>query len=89
LKKSISYTLASNIPELTPFLTFIIIQIPLPLTTILILCVDIGTDMFPAVSFAYENPELDIMERTPRHSKRDHLVGLKLMVYAYVQIGIL
>jgi hypothetical protein len=40
--------------------------------------------MFPAVSFAYENPELDIMDRTPRHSKRDHLVGMKLMVYAYV-----
>lgn len=89
LKKSIAYTLASNIPELTPFLSFIIVQIPLPLTTILILCVDLGTDMVPAVSFAYENPELDIMDRLPRNGKRDHLVGLKLMVFAYVQIGIL
>lgn len=61
LKKSICYTLSSNIPELVPFLSFIIVQCPLPLSTILILCVDIGTDMFPAVSFAYEGPELDIM----------------------------
>ena len=84
LKKSICYTLSSNIPELTPFLSFIIIQIPLPLTTILILCVDIGTDMVPAVAFAYEAPELDIMERLPRNGKRDHLAGMKLMCFAYL-----
>ena len=36
LKKSIAYTLASNIPELTPFLCFVVFQIPIPLTTILI-----------------------------------------------------
>jgi sodium/potassium-transporting ATPase subunit alpha len=87
LKKSISYTLSSNIPELTPFLSFIIIQIPLPQTTILILCVDIGTDMLPAVAFAYEHPELDIMERKPRNAKRDHLVGLRLLGFAYMQTG--
>ena len=59
------------------------------LTTILFLIVDIGTDMVPAVAFAYEHPELDIMERKPRHSKRDHLVTLKLMVFAYMQTGII
>lgn len=84
LKKSICYTLSSNIPELTPFLSFIIIQIPLPLTTILILCVDIGTDMWPAVAFAYEEGELDIMQRKPRHAKRDHLVTSKLLCFAYM-----
>jgi sodium/potassium-transporting ATPase subunit alpha len=60
------------------------VQIPLPLSTILILCVDIGTDMYPAVSFAYEYAELDIMERMPRHSKRDHLVSAKLLGFAYM-----
>lgn len=89
LKKSITYTLSSNIPELIPFLSFIIVQIPLPLSTILILCVDIGTDMYPAVSFAYEYAELDIMERMPRHSKRDHLVSAKLLSFAYMQTGAL
>lgn len=89
LKKSICYTLSSNIPELTPFLLFIIIQIPLPLTTILILCVDIGTDMLPAVAFAYEYGELDIMERKPRNAKRDHLVGARLLCFAYLQTGLI
>uniref|UniRef100_A0A7N6AV47 Sodium/potassium-transporting ATPase subunit alpha n=1 Tax=Anabas testudineus TaxID=64144 RepID=A0A7N6AV47_ANATE len=45
LKKSIAYTLTSNIPEITPFLLFIIVNIPLPLGTITILCIDLGTDM--------------------------------------------
>lgn len=45
LKKSIAYTLTSNIPEITPFLIFIIANIPLPLGTVTILCIDLGTDM--------------------------------------------
>ena len=89
LKKSIAYTLTSNIPEIGPFVSFIIFQIPLPLSTILILCIDLGTDMIPAISFAYENPELDIMERFPRSSKRDHLVSAKLFSFSYLQIGVL
>jgi sodium/potassium-transporting ATPase subunit alpha len=88
LKKSIAYTLTSNIPELVPFLTFIVIQIPLPLSTVLILCVDLGTDMFPAISFAYEDSELDIMTRPPRYTS-EHLVSSKLLSYAYVQMGII
>jgi len=88
LKKSIAYTLSSNIPEIAPFLFFITCQMPLPLSTVLILCIDLGTDMIPAISFAYENPELDIMERYPRNSKRDHLVNTKLISFAYLQIGI-
>jgi sodium/potassium-transporting ATPase subunit alpha len=87
LKKSITYTLTSNIPELTPFLTFIIIQCPLPLSTILILCVDLGTDFVPAVSFAYEEPELDIMERMPRNAKYDSLVTNKVIGHAYMTNG--
>lgn len=87
LKKSITYTLTSNIPELTPFLTFIIIQCPLPLSTILILCIDLGTDFVPAVSFAYELPELDIMERMPRNGKFDALVTRKVIGHAYLTNG--
>merc|ERR1712160_169018 len=88
LKKSIAYTLSSNIPEISPFLFFIMCKLPLPLSTVLILCIDLGTDMVPAISFAYENPELYIMERFPRNSKRDHLVNAKLISFAYLQIGI-
>lgn len=50
--------------------------------------IDLGTDMVPAISFAYENPELDIMERKPRSAKLDHLVNTKLIYFAYLQIGI-
>jgi|DeetaT_2_FD_contig_101_55418_length_2641_multi_11_in_0_out_0_1 sodium/potassium-transporting ATPase subunit alpha len=89
LKKSIAYTLSSNIPEILPFILYILVQVPLPLSTVLILCIDLGTDMVPAISFAYENPELDIMERVPRMAKLDRLVNSKLICFAYLQIGVI
>ena len=89
LKKSICYTLTSNIPEITPFLTFIILAIPLPLSTVLILCVDLGTDMVPAISMAYELKESDIMDRPPRNAETDRLVNRRLITFAYLQIGIM
>jgi len=89
LKKSIAYTLSSNIPEISPFLVFICAGVPLPLTTVLILCVDLGTDMVPAISMAYENAEADIMQRPPRNAKVDRLVTKKLVSFAYLQIGII
>lgn len=63
LKSSIAYTLASNVPEITPFLAFIVLGIPLPVGIICVLCIDIGTDMWPAISLAYEKSESDIMKR--------------------------
>ncbi len=87
LKKSIAYTLTSNIPEITPFLIFILTDIPLPLGTITILCIDLGTDMVPAISLAYEKAESDIMKRKPRDSKKDKLVNQRLISMAYGQIG--
>merc|ERR1719473_849859 len=89
LKKSIAYTLSSNIPEISPFLVFICAGVPLPLTTVLILCVDLGTDMVPAISMAYETAEADIMQRPPRNSKVDRLVTKKLVSFAYLQIGVI
>lgn len=61
LKKSIAYTLQSNIPEIIPFIFFIVFQLPLPLSSVLILCIDIGCDLVPAISFAYEHSEMNIM----------------------------
>lgn len=63
LKSSIGYTLASNVPEILPFLAFILLGIPLPVGVICILCIDLGTDMWPAISLAYEKSESDIMLR--------------------------
>ena len=75
LKKSIDYTLTSNIPEISPFLLFILADVPLPLGTVTILCIDLGTDMVPAISLAYEKAECDIMRRQPRNPFTDKLVG--------------
>lgn len=54
LKKSIAYTLTSNVPEMVPFLVYITIGVPLPLGTITILCIDLGTDILPAIALGYE-----------------------------------
>jgi len=88
LKKSIAYTLSSNIPEISPFLMSIIFNMPISLTTILILCVDLGTDMIPAISLAYEKAESDIMQRPPRDASKDRLVTTQLIFFAYFQIGV-
>ncbi|ESN97637.1 hypothetical protein HELRODRAFT_157527 [Helobdella robusta] len=87
LKKSIAYTLTSNIPEITPFLLFILADIPLSLGTITILCIDLGTDLVPAISLAYESAESDIMKRLPRDPLHDKLVNNRLIGMAYGQIG--
>ncbi|PAV75226.1 hypothetical protein WR25_18024 [Diploscapter pachys] len=89
LKKSIAYTLTSNIPEISPFLMYILFGIPLPLGTVTILCIDLGTDMVPAISLAYEEAESDIMKRAPRDPVRDKLVNERLISLAYGQIGMI
>ena len=89
LKKSIVYTLTSNIPELLPFLAMIILNIPLPLGTITILMIDLGTDMVPAISLAFESPEEDIMKRPPRDPTQDRLVNGRTIYLAYCIIGVM
>merc|ERR1719147_344740 len=89
LKKSIAYTLTSNIPEISPFLLFILADVPLPLGTVTILCIDLGTDMVPAISMAYEQAESDIMKRKPRNPFTDKLVNERLISMAYGQIGMI
>merc|ERR1719167_895034 len=89
LKKSIAYTLTSNIPEISPFLLFILADVPLPLSTVTILCIDLGTDMVPAISMAYEQAESDIMKRQPRNPFTDKLVNERLISMAYGQIGMI
>uniref|UniRef100_A0A669BA33 Uncharacterized protein n=1 Tax=Oreochromis niloticus TaxID=8128 RepID=A0A669BA33_ORENI len=87
LKKSIAYTLTSKIPEMSPFLFFVLFDIPLALGTVTILCIDLGTDMVPAISLAYEQAESDIMKRQPRNAQTDKLVNERLISMAYGQIG--
>merc|ERR1712073_112696 len=54
-----------------------------------ILCIDLGTDMVPAISMAYEQAESDIMKRQPRNPFTDKLVNERLISMAYGQIGMI
>lgn len=87
LKKTIIYVLASNIPELVPFLSFIAFRLPLPITNIFMIFIDVGTDILPAISLGYEKAEIDVMTRRPR-MKNDHLVSIKVINHAYSLMGI-
>lgn len=91
LRASIAYTLTSNVPQLVPFLLLAILGLPLPITTILVLCIDLGTDIFPAIALAYEPAEGDLMARPPRPSGAgaDPLVNRRLLCWSLAQIGIM
>lgn len=72
--------------EIWPFLALITIQVPLPLSNIFMLCICVGTDIYPALSLAYEEAEFDIMTRKPRKLD-EHLVSGKLLCHAYGNMG--
>jgi hypothetical protein len=55
----------------------------------MILCIDLGTDLLPAISLAYEKAESDIMRRLPRDKFKDKLVTWQLVFFAYGQIGMI
>ncbi|KAL4447137.1 hypothetical protein ABPG74_013989 [Tetrahymena malaccensis] len=86
LKKTVVYLLTSNMTEIIPFLAFIALQLPVPLSSIFMLVICVGTDIWPALSLAYEEAELDVMTRRPR-KKDEHLVSGKLITIAYLQMG--
>ncbi|XP_011631626.1 sodium/potassium-transporting ATPase subunit alpha-like [Pogonomyrmex barbatus] len=87
LKKSIAYTLTSSVPEMLPMLSGLLFAIPLPLVIELVICIDVGTDLVPAIALAYEKAESDIMRRAPRNPQYDKLVNKRLISVAYGQIG--
>jgi magnesium-transporting ATPase (P-type) len=86
IRNFISYIFASNIPELIPYIGYILFGIPLPLTIMQILAVDLGTDMFPALALGAERPAPDIMQRPPR-PKDEHLLTRGVLLRAYLYLG--
>jgi sodium/potassium-transporting ATPase subunit alpha len=50
----------------------------------MMLFIDVGTDVLPAISLAYEQSEIDIMTRKPR-AKDERLLTSKLLCHAYGQ----
>jgi sodium/potassium-transporting ATPase subunit alpha len=88
IRKFLTYILSSNIPELVPYLAFALFRIPLPLTVIQILAVDLGTDMLPALGLGAEKPDPDIMRRPPR-PRRQRLLDWGLLARAYLFLGVM
>ncbi|XP_022831165.1 sodium/potassium-transporting ATPase subunit alpha-like [Spodoptera litura] len=88
LKKTIAYTLTSNLPEMAPFVLYACLGLPLPITLMLIIVINVGTDLLPAMSLAYEESEEDIMSIPPR-KLTDHLVNGVLLFMAYFQVGLI
>lgn len=86
IRKFMTYIFASNVPEIVPFIAFVLFRIPLPLTVMQILAVDLGTDIFPALALGSERPEPDVMKRPPK-SRAQPLLGRELLMRSYVWLG--
>jgi sodium/potassium-transporting ATPase subunit alpha len=87
IRKFITYILTSNIPEIVPYLAFVLLRIPLPLTIIQILAVDLGTDMLPALGLGAEKPARDVMQHPPR-PRSERLLSWRLVARAYLFLGL-
>ncbi|KAI1320092.1 hypothetical protein EDD11_002064 [Mortierella claussenii] len=68
LKKSIKYTITHSMPEVIPNLLYVIASIPLPISAILILVIDLGFELFISLTFAWDKPESQsgLMKLPPR-----------------------
>lgn len=86
IRRFVSYIFTSNIPELVPFLLMVIFRIPLALTVMQILAVDLGTDMVPALALGTERPEPGIMQRPPR-PRNERLLNRRILARSYLFLG--
>jgi magnesium-transporting ATPase (P-type) len=90
IKKFLVYILTSNMSEAVPSAAFLFSKggIPLPLTVMQILTVDIGTDMLPALGLGSELPEEGIMNRPPR-PRNERLLVKNTLIKAFFWYGLL
>jgi len=86
IRKFLTYILAHNVPELIPYLIFSLFSVPLALTPIQILSIDMGTDSLTALGLGVEKPDPRMMQRPPR-SQHQHLFDWPLALRAYVFLG--
>ena len=86
IRKFTTYVLTSNVPELVPYVAFVLLRIPLPLTIVQVLAVDLGTDIVPALGLGAEPPDAQVMSRPPR-GRTGRLIDRWLLVRAYLLLG--
>lgn len=69
IKKYLMYLLSSNIGEIVLMAGATLLGLPLPLTAVQILYVNLATDGLPALALAVDPPEPDLMRRKPRNPR--------------------
>ena len=86
IRKFLTYILTHNFAELVPYLTAVLFRIPIPLTVMQILLIDLGTDTFPALALGAEKPDAEVMDRPPR-ARNERLLNWALLMRAYLFLG--
>ena len=66
IKKYLMFLLSSNVGEIGLMAGTVLLGLPLPLTAVQILYVNLATDGLPALALAVDPPEADLMQRPPR-----------------------
>ncbi len=84
------YVFNSNMAEAVPFIVFLFSRglIPLPMTVMQVLSIDLGTDMVPAIGLGAEPPEAGIMQLPPR-SQKEPLLNARLLGKALLWYGMI
>ena len=87
IKRFAAYVLNSNPQEMYPYIFWVLFPgVPLAMTVMGVLAVDVGTDLIPAMGLGIEPPEPGIMERPPR--RRDqNLLSLPFILRSYFVEG--
>ncbi|MBI4455281.1 MAG: cation-transporting P-type ATPase [Acidobacteria bacterium] len=88
VRKFVTYIFASNVPEIIPFVAFVLFRIPLPLTVMQILAVDLGTDLLPALALGADPAESDVMRRPPR-ARNSRLLNPSTLLRSYCWLGLI
>ncbi|MEI8217158.1 MAG: cation-transporting P-type ATPase [Eubacteriales bacterium] len=88
VRKFIAYIFAHLTPEAIPYILFSIFNIPLPITVMQILAIDLGTETLPALALGMEPPEPGVMDRPPR-SPKEKLLNLPVFMRGYVLLGLI
>jgi magnesium-transporting ATPase (P-type) len=86
MRKFIVYIFAHLSPEAVPFIFYALFRIPLPITVMQILAIDLGTETLPALALGVERAEPDVMSRPPR-SRDERLLSSGALLRGYGFLG--
>ena len=87
IRHFILYVMASNVAEVAPFVTMLLLRIPSALSVLQILAIDLGTDMLPALGLGAEPAQIEAMSQPPRKTS-EHLLNRAVLRRAYLVIGL-